>query len=920
MRKTLRKELWREIRGSKNRFLSIFVMVALGVMFLVGLRSAAPDMRDTADRYFDEADFYDIQVLSTLGLTAEDVAAFSDVEGVEEAQGGYSIDAMLTLGETQKVVKALNLSAEFDRPTVIEGRLPENAGECVLDEKLQPVLNVQLFDTVTITPGESMSDALCGDTFTVTGIVHSPLYISMDRGTSSLGDGSVSGFVLLPEESFELDYFTQCSIHAAGAAEKDAYGKSYQNQMEALTERLETAARERADLRYETLCADARQKLTEGEQELQTAKSEAEAQLVQGEQTLEEARKTLDENRAALEQAEAYGLMDAEALTAAKQELEAGEADYSQGLADLEKARQEAETAISEGETQLAEAQESLDALKPADVYILDRNSNYGFVSYDQNATRMENLARMFPVIFFVVAALVCLTTMTRMVEEERTQIGAIKAMGYDTGAIAWKFLIYGMLAASGGILIGAAIGTTLIPWVIFTSYGIMYILPKLCLSVHWGLCLGAAAAGYVCTVGATLWAMLATARQTPAALMRPKAPKAGKRIFLERIGPLWRRMSFSVKVSARNLLRYKKRFWMTVIGVAGCTALLIAGLGLRSSLFRIIDVQYGQIYRYSTKVSLDSDRENAARQVQEFLNEQENVASVAAVYSRSVTFSGEKTSVDGYLTATDQPEALEEQILFRDMKAQEPVAFPQEGVIIDEKLAELLDLSVGDDLTVDCGKVVTVPVAGIVEHYIYHYAYLTMDSCERLLGEDCQPNELLVTTRDNSPEALSALCGELMLLEEVQSASNLSATSQAFRETMEVVDAAVTIIVLSAAALALVVLYNLTNINITERIREIATIKVLGFYDGEVAMYIYRENIVLTVLGIALGQLMGKYLCRYLIQTIEMDIVMFGRDALPRNYIMSVGLSVLFALIVNLLMYFRMKKIDMVQSLKSVE
>lgn len=920
MRKTLQKELWREIHNSRNRFLSIFVMVALGVMFLVGLRSAAPDMRNTADSYFDETGFYDVQILSTLGLTVKDISSFSQVEGVAAAEGGYSVDATLTLGETQKVIRALNLSEEFDRPTVLEGRLPETASECVLDEKLQMALEAEVGDTITLTPSETTADAFENDAFTVTGIVNSPLYISLDRGTSSLGDGSVAGFVLLRPESFGLDYFTQCSIHAQGAAEQDAYGKAYETQIEDLTARLETAAEARADLRYTTLRTDAQQKIDDAQQELDAAEAEAEARLSKAEKELENARKTLDENRRALEQAKAYGLLEPEALAAAEQELETGEAEYAQGLEELETARQEAQEELSAGKAQLEEGKAALEDIQPADVYVLDRNSNYGFVSYDQNAARMENLAHMFPIIFFVVAALVCLTTMTRMVEEERTQIGAIKAMGYDTGAIAWKFLAYGMLAAAGGTLVGAVIGSTLIPWVIFTSYGIMYILPNLQLSVHWGLCLGAAAAGFACTVGATLWAMLATARQTPAALMRPKAPKAGKRIFLERIGPLWRRMSFSVKVSARNLLRYKKRFWMTVIGVAGCTALLIAGLGLRSSLFRIIDVQYGQIYRYSTRVTLDADQEDAAEQVEAFLSEQENVKSTAAVYNRSVTFSSEKASIDGYLTVTDQPEELAGQITFRDMKRQEPVAFPQQGVIIDEKLAELLELSVGDLLTVDCGKIVSVPVAAIVEHYIYHYAYLTAESYEALTGEVCRPNELLVTTQDDSPEALQVLCEDLMSLELVQSASNLSATSQSFRETMEVVDAAVTIIVLSAAALALVVLYNLTNINITERIRELATIKVLGFYDGEVAMYIYRENIVLTVLGIALGQVFGKFLCRYLIRTIEMDIFMFGREAMPRDYIVSVVMSVLFALIVNVLMYFRMKKIDMVQSLKSVE
>ena len=917
MQRTLRKELWREIHSSRNRFLSIFLMVALGVMFLVGLRSAAPDMRATADGYFDGLGFYDIQVLSTLGLTEEDIDAFSRVPGVEEARGGFSVDATLTLDDAQKNIKALDLSEAFDRPELLAGRMPEKPDECLLDEKLQTLLELDVGDTVTLTPGKSMADALAEETFTVTGIAHSPLYISLDRGTGSLGDGSVSGFVLLPRESFSLDTYTLCSIHAAGAAELDAYGTAYQHKIENLTEELETVARQRADLRYETLRADAQADIDQGAEELEQAEADADAELQRAQDALDDARKELDETRAALKLAVNYGIYSQEELEAARAQLDAGETEYQQGCSELEEARASAAAEIEQGKEQLALAEEQLSQLKPADVYVLDRNSNYGFVSYDQNATRMDNLANMFPVIFFVVAALVCLTTMTRMVEEERTQIGAIKAMGYGTGAIAWKFLIYGMLAAVGGTLVGAIIGTTLIPWVIFTSYGIMYILPELQISVHWGLCLGAGAAGLVCTVGATLWAMLATARQTPAALMRPKAPKAGKRIFLERIGPLWRRMSFSMKVSARNLLRYKKRFFMTVIGVAGCTALLIAGLGLRSSLFRIIDVQYGDIYRYDVQASLE---EGSAADVCARLGLQSavQVDSVAQVSTRSVSFSSDAGSLDGYLMVTDDPAALAEEIDLRTMKGQEPLKLPETGVIIGEKLAELLEVQVGDDITLDCGTPVKVQVAGITEHYIYHYAYMDAGYYETLLGTAYEPNELLISIGDG--DRAPALCEYLLGLEGVQSASNIRTSAQSFRETMEVVDAAVTIIVLSAAALALVVLYNLTNINITERIRELATIKVLGFFDREVAMYIYRENIVLTVLGIALGQLMGKYLCRYLIRTIEMDIVMFGRDAVGKNYIVSVLLSVLFALAVNLMMYFRMKKIDMVGSLKSVE
>ena len=1140
MNKSLRKELLREIRSSRNRFLSILIMVALGVMFLVGLRSAAPDMRATADSFFDSNRFYDIQILSTLGLTAEVVEAFSQVEGVETAEGGWSIDAMLTLGEMQKVVKAVSMDREFNDPTVVEGRLPETAGECAIDAKLQTALEVGIGDTVTLTPGEDMGDALTTEAFTITGVVESPLYISLDRGTSSLGDGSVLAFLLLPRESFALDYYTLCSIRGEGLAELDAYGGAYDAAVEQLTDRLETAAQDRADLRYETLLSDAQtqiddaqtelddarteagEKIADGEKELADARTElddgwadldeAKADLAQGETDgqqelddaltqltdartelddgwrqlqeaqdtlnssqreldsqrssaqaqLDEAEQLLQENEALLAQQEqqlsesaaqvaqlrqqlqdygaaleaqnryveqmeqagtpvdpstlpydqatydalaaslsqaegelaqgqaqlngakaqlesgrnelaaqkaqvqsqlsaaqaqidqgwadyntakaelddgeaeyAQGLKDyqqgkldfeteladgAQEIADAEQKLQDGERDYTDGLAELEEARTEADQKLSDAQAEIDDARQQLADLEPADVYVLDRDSNYGFVSYDQNAKRMENLAQMFPLIFFVVAALVCLTTMTRMVEEERTQIGTIKAMGYGTGTIAWKFLIYGMLAAIGGTVLGAVVGTTLIPWVIFTSYGIMYTIPDLQLTVHWGLCLGAGAAGLACTMGATLWAMLATARSTPAQLMRPKTPKAGKRIFLERITPLWRRMSFSMKVSARNLLRYKKRFWMTVIGVAGCTALMISGLGLRSSIFSIIDLQYGEIFRYNVQAALDTDVEGVQEDLRSYLQGHDNVASMAEVYSRAVTFLGDGVNADGHLTVTDDPEALSQQISFRDMKRGQPLTLTDDGVIIDEKLAEQLDVGPGDEITMDCGRIVKLRVTGVMEHYVNHFAYMTLTYYNSVVGEDFAPNTFMVTAEDPSEAAISALCEDLMSQEGVSSATNLGASARSFRETLEVVNAAVTIIILSAAALALVVLYNLTNINITERLRELATIKVLGFYDGEVAMYIYRENIVLTFLGIALGQVLGKFLCTYLIRTIEMDFVMFGREALGHNYLVSVILSLAFAVIVNILMYFRMKKIDMIQSLKSVE
>ena len=1123
MNRSLRKELFREIRGSFTRFLSIFVMVALGCMFLVGLRSAAPDMRKTSDDYFDSQNFMDIQIMSTLGLTAEDIDAFSKVEGVETAEGGWALDAILSTKDSDRVIKAISLSPDgINAPLLTQGRLPEAADECAVEQKLLDYFGANVGDQVTITPGDDFADALSGTTFTITGVVQSPLYISIERGTSTLGDGSVDAYVLLPESSFQLDYYTVCNVIASGAKELDAYSDAYQSRIDDLKERLTDAAETQAAQRYDDLTSDAQSQIDEGQQQLDDARQE----LTDGEQTLADSRKELDDGWAALEEAqkeydqakadgeaqlaesrqqlddgwaqlnsaedslnaaqsqldsqkaavtaqlaaarqqlddswaefydqeddlqaaqeqtdalaqqtEAYGqalalqqeqveaaeaagtpidpatlpyqqevydamlsqlqaaqaqlqqgqaaleaaraqlqqgetdyaaqssaasvqfsaaqkqidsgwqsysdskaqleqgeaeyaqgqetlstqLSDAQAqLDDSRKQLEDGEQKYADGQAELQSGEEEAQSQISDGEAALEDAREQLAELKPADVYVLDRGSNYGFVSYDQNAQRMENLANMFPVIFFIVAALVCLTTMTRMVEEKRTEIGSIKALGYGTGTIAMKFILYGAIAAIGGGILGTAIGATLIPWVIFTSYSIMYTLPSLHLELYLPLSLGAVGAGLLCTVGATLWAMLATARETPAALMRPKAPKAGKRILLERIPFLWRHFRFSAKVSCRNLFRYKKRFFMTVIGIAGCTALMIAGLGLRTSIFSIIDIQYGEIYRYQLQVSLDDQEGFDPAQTIEKIAADEDTASMAKIYARAMTASAGGGSQDGYIMVTDDPDALAEQITLRELETEAPISLTDGGVVISEKLAELLDLKVGDPITLECGSKAQATVSGITEHYVRHYVYMTADTYKELFGEDFTPNELLVTAKDPSDAATEAAASRMMEISGVTAVSNVGAAARNFEENMQAVNAAVTIIILSAAALALVVLYNLTNINITERIRELATIKVLGFYDHEVAMYIYRENIILTILGIALGQLFGKHLCSYLIRTIEMDFVMFGRRAQTRDYLLSILLSLIFALIVNFLMYFRMKKIDMVQSLKSVE
>ncbi|MDD6023237.1 MAG: ABC transporter permease [Oscillospiraceae bacterium] len=1131
----MRKTLLREIRSSFPRFLSILIMVALGTMFLVGLRSAAPDMQATADRYFDDQKFMDLQIISTLGLTEEDIETFGAAEGVEVSQGGWSMDAILEQENGAKVIKLLSLSegeyafsGERKGQTVnenilVEGRMPTAMDECVAEEKLLSELGICLGDKVTLALPEDMKDSLKTDTFTLVGIVESPLYISIERGTSSLGDGKVDAYIYLPRESFSMDYYTLCNIILSGTREKDSYSDDYRALRDDRKEQMTSLAEERADLRYETLVSDAQAELADARQEFADSVADARQEIDDGEAELADARKTLDEGWAELETAEeeletakedgkaeladarqqldegwmalaeakdtlnssqteldtqsseAWSQLEAaeaalnagqaeldakreelaeaqtqlealrqqaadyraaltlqqeqvaaaeaagipidpetliyneetclmletalaeaeaayeqgqtalaaaeaelsaqwdafytqkatviyqlslaqstiddgwteyndsydtlyqgeldyaqavtdfdtqiadgeQAIADSRQELYDGEADYAQGLLDIEEAKNTLAEETEKAQAEMDDAQAEIDGIKPADVYVLDRDANYGSVSYDQNAQRMGNLAKMFPVIFFVVAALVCLTTMTRMVEEQRTEIGSIKAMGYGTPAIAGKFLLYGASASLLGGLIGVLVGTYVIPWIIFTSYGIMYNLPELQLRLYVPLVAASLAAGLACTVGATLWAMLSTARETPAALMRPKAPKAGKRILLERIGPLWRRMSFSVKVSCRNLFRYKKRLFMTILGIAGCTALMIAGLGLRNGILCIIDRQYEDIYSYQLQVSLDTEQN--AEGVDALLTEDNGVRAVSKNYVRSVT-AKTTSSVDCYLQVTDQPEKLYELIDLRSMEDGSHLDIPEEGVLIDQKLSELLDVQVGDTILLDAGTLAETKVAGILEHYVRHYVYMSAGEYERLFGTEYVPNELLIAMEDTSDEAVAALSEELLKQEAVTSASNIASSAHSFGETLKVIDTAVLIIIFSAAALALVVLYNLTNINITERLRELATLKVLGFYDGETAMYVYRENIVLTLLGILLGQFLGKYLRSFLIGTIEIEIVMFGRIPEPSEYILATLLSLLFALLVNFLMYFRIKKIDMVQSLKSVE
>ena len=511
---------------------------------------------------------------------------------------------------------------------------------------------------------------------------------------------------------------------------------------------------------------------------------------------------------------------------------------------------------------------------------------------------------------------------MTSMVEEQRTQIGSLKALGFSRLAISQKYIGYAFVASLVGGLIGLGIGATLIPAVIANAFQIMYAIPGLDYKMQLPLFVLAVLAAVACTTGAALWACLSTLIDTPANLMRPRAPKAGKRVFLEYIKPIWRRLSFTWKVSMRNLFRYQKRFWMTVIGIGGCTALIVTGFGLHESIFDVLDKQFDEISLYDATVGLDEDLTEEQKQgIEDYLDGEEAVADYMFTYQQMMDASTTGTSYDVYLFAVDDVEEFGRFVDLRHRSDHSPVELDGSGVVIDEKLSELLGVSVGDTITLEGDQRVEAVVADITENYVYHYVYLTRDLYTQLYGEDYQNNVMLLAYQDGMGVDVSNQTSEtLMKMDGVASYSYIATIRDSFEDSMDAINYAVVIIIVAAAALAFVVLYNLTNINITERRSELATLKVLGFYDGETTAYVLRENVFLTIFGVILGLVLGRFLHSWMVLTVEVDLVMFGRTAPPYAYVLAAALTALFSLIVNVAAHFRLKKIDMVESLKTVE
>lgn len=1196
-KKALRKDFYMEIRKSMGRFLSIFFIVAIGCAFFAGIRSSEPDMRYSGDAYFDRKNLMDLQVISTMGLTDEDVEAIEKLDGIEKAEAGYSVDALCTEGDNQIVMHVMSLLPSMNQVQVENGRLPEKSDECVVDADFLSKSTLKIGDWVTLSSGtdKPVTDSLKEDTFTIVGSVSSPCYIGFQRGSTTIGSGNISAFLCVPEESFCMEVYTEIYAQVKGAEKLTAFTDQYDQRIDSVMKEVEAIKEEREKARYDEIVteaseklADAEKEITDAEAELEQGKAEAQEKLTAAREKLENAQKELEqakkelassqakiasskeeleqaqkelnessgkiaagekelneksialatlkeqkdtlqgqlaaleqqkeelsgqkttleaqkrtlqegqknlldtqavlqqqisrlkaekedlnaegirlseeketlqkeyeelksqyeasgdtkilkqveakkaqldevnakiaENSAKIEQNKTLletvesqmdpleeklvqmkngleqtetalekisaGLSEIEAgqeqmqtgltqmesyissgefrLQAAREQLESGKNQILSGQRQIEDAKkriadgeeqiqagikqiQDGETGLADGwieyqdgerqanaeiadgeaqiadaKVQLADAKKEIEQIEKPTWYIYDRSHLPEYSGYGDNADRMKAIGEVFPLIFFLVAALISLTTMTRMVEEERTLIGTLKALGYSKKSIAAKYLGYAVLATLTGGIFGVMIGEKILPYIIITAYKIMYRhLPdvEIPYNLYYGVL--ACVAALLCTVAATIFSCMKELKEQAAELMRPPAPKQGKRVFLEYIPFLWKRLNFTWKSTVRNLMRYKKRFFMTIFGIGGCMGLMLVGFGLKDSISSIVPLQYEDIQLYDGNVILQSDVTMQEKQeVYEALEKNSQVVATAEDLLQKITIEHDGVSKEVYLNVPENVEKFSDFVVLQDRTTKEKYQLTDKGAVLTEKMAKELGVSAGDTVTIkeENEKERTVKISQICENYMSHYLYMTPAVYKAAYGKEPEYNSIYYRTEGRTTKEAESVGEAALKLDGALSVSYTTELRQQVDDMLQSLDIVIVVLIISAGMLAFVVLYNLNNINITERKRELATLKVLGFYDKEVTEYVYRENILLTLIGSVFGMLLGKILHRFIIVTVEIDSVMFGRNINTISFVYAFLLTVVFSLFVNGVMYFKLKKINMVESLKSVE
>lgn len=1076
---TYLKDIFREIKISLGRFLSILCIVAIGVAFFAGIKASAPDMKNSADTYFDKYNVQDIQVYSTIGLTKKDVAAIKKIKGVKSVQPSFSMDTLSQIDSTQMVIKVISygIDQKMNKIRVVEGRMPERENECLVEassatNKLYGTFHIG--DTIKLQSGtdEALSKSLKHTKFKIVGTCYNPNYLSYEKGSSNIGSGTVNSFIYIQNTNVLKDYYTEVNVCVKGAKDLDCYSDEYFDVVDPVLKKIKKISNKQIDARIQSYQSeldekkqeatdkfkdaenqfnDAQNKIDSGlseiqsnELKLQNSKDQinqgwneyyanlqlldniptlqnAIAQIEESEKKLPEllsqkeqvenglqqinaegdlnTKRTLIQNAIdfidiALKKLENYpdssdaetiriklnekkellqgqlslidqaiakkaeleailpqiqsGIEQIQAGVAKKAELQSqlnqllnaknelnnayvslinGQAQYEDGVSKIEDAKNELNKSIeqltlSKAEfniqkhdalRELSDSQLEIDKMEGKWI-VLDRNSHYSYRDYGACADRMDGIAKVFPVFFFLVAALVCMTTMTRMVDEQRNEMGTLKALGYSKLQIASKYIIYALIASILGSILGCSLGMYLFPTVIFNAWNTLYNIDQIKFLFQPGLILLASGSVTGITLLATLYSIYSELIEMPSQLMRPKAAKAGKKILLERITFIWKRLSFLQKVTARNIFRYKKRFFMTIIGIAGCSALLVAGFGINDSISDIVNQQYNVIYHYDATVSAKTS---------EITSQIKSLKGVKDVYEEdhlavTTKIENKDISTTVHIISNDKK--------FKDFctlfNGNNEFDLDDSSVLISQKMATKLNKKAGDTIKIKDAnnKVIKAKIKGVFTNYVGHHIYAS-ESLYKSWNTNAKTTHIyLIKSKKTTKKFERNLGNKIMNIDGVQSVTFYSSLQKTFKDMIKSISYIVVVLVISAACLAFVVLYNLSNVNISERKREIATIKVLGFTRKEVDAYINRETILLTILGSLIGLGIGIGLHHLIMNLAEMDDIMFGRTINSISYVISFVMTIGFNAIINLCMHKKLNNIQMVESLKAVE
>ncbi|HCH82874.1 MAG TPA: hypothetical protein DE316_07300 [Eubacterium sp.] len=902
MRKAVFKDFIRNIKGSLGRFFAIMAIVAIGVAFFAGVTASSGDMKHSSDSYYDEYNMNDIRILSSIGFTSQDIDAVSKVYGVKAVYKTNTHDVLVDYDGRENVAhvsgipvgKASDDDSYINQLRIKEGRLPQNDKECVVKYE-DTRKSMQVGDVISFKSGteDDINDTFKDIEYTVVGIVYTPCYVSYDLGSSGIGNGHINYCIYVGDDEFKNNYYTECYAVIDGAKDMDTYSDDYKKLIDKYADDIKAISKERLDIRKQKVIDEyTKAKADKKEELLETIKKNVVDSITEQYQAYYPGMDVSS-------MIEPY-VMPAYEKAVAQFDFDAVNAEYDKKM------------------------NETLADSDSWEWYVLTRESSYSFRDYESSANRMKAIATVFPLFFIIVAGLVCLTTMTRMVEEERGLIGTYKALGYGKATIALKYVIYAFLASLTGAVIGCAAGLRLFPYIIYESWNIIYQMPAIKYASHTILSVVAVASLILVTLIATLYSCYNELSEVPSALMRPKAPKNGKKILLEHTF-IWKHLSFTKKVTMRNIFLYKKRFFMTVIGIAGCGALITAGFGIKDSVQSIIDNQYGQIIHYDNILVFNKNADSDARNnLSDKISSDEYYKSslMDYAYTAEVKIPGSKDDYSTEITVVNDTSAYMDYVTFRTRRSKKTIELDDSGVIISEKLAKDLNVKEGDNVLIhdEDNKQATVKVSGVMEMYINNYIFMTSEYYSQVFGYTPDNNRILGILTSDGDDIQSVIGDRYLTDNNVKSLTFVKANITRFENMIQSLDLVTWVLIISAGMLAFVVLYNLTNVNISERIREIATIKVLGFYDREVGEYVYRENIILTLIGGVFGLLLGMALHAYIMTTIELDGVMFGTKINISSFLISYGITILFSLLINIFMYPSLKKIPMVESLKSVE